>query len=507
MVKKFLTIAIIITDFVIAILISAESTSKLSVGFVKGETDTVEHFAQEKAVDFIVNLLTNYNDNKWLCKEHSQSTTYWIYNDNVLAFQILSYIGSKTNNSTLLEAAEKINRTIKYNYNISVIEGNDRIEVLFENQTITPLPYSGAGYYYSPIIDSDMQLGPNLIKNPSVERGDPYLDYWYHSSWCNRTCWSDEQARTGSKSLKLVGSGFRLRDEWRSEIFNVTPFKSYVFRFYIKGTVTGGEWYLTIRWFNMSQPLHEYFIFENNTTIGVGEYSDWTQIIGFNFTAPPNAVAADMLFRAINATGTLYADDFEAAEIIDPGTFVVRNDVKYIQVQDWEEYADLLMFEVLNRHWRNQSYDNLWEKVIEMFNESGRIGLADKAFRKTNKFETYKLALLIITASIINKTEAIPEIYNMRQQIFGKLQNKTNGGVVTHYLQNIIPDPNATENIETTCLTIYACLSNTEIPLTWIPEFSTWLLVFMFSVSITITIIEAKSLHYRWMEKNVRNGK
>jgi hypothetical protein len=371
------------------------------------------------------------------------------------------------------------------------MEGNDRIEVLFKNQTITFPPYSSTGYY-SPIIDSDIELAANLVRNPSVEEGDPYPDWWYPSCWCNRTCWSVEQAHTGNKSLKLTAN--LSTDEWRSEIFNVSALKSYLFRVYIRGTISDGEWYLTIRWFNASQPIRENFIFENNTTIGAGNYTNWTQIIGFNFTAPPNAVASDLLLRTFNGTGTLYADDFEVREIVDGGTYIVRNDIKHVQIPDWQDYADLLLFGVLDRYWRNDSsYINLWNNATRMFNGTGFI---DKAFNNTGKFETYKLALFIITAKIINQTQSIPQNYT---QIFGNLQSP-NGGVVTHYLEDFAPDPDATENVETTCLVIYTCLSPEEIPKTWIAEFPSALAILLMLLTITsiATMIKCKKGLLRW---------
>jgi len=462
--------------------------SLLNANFVDCQDNQIKEFDENKALDFLVSLLTNYNSDKWLCREHNKSTTHWIYNDNALAFQILNYTGNKTGNPTLADVAEKIRDTIQGEYGISILEGNDRVEVMFKNQTIYFPPYSGTGYHYSPVLDHDMQLGPNLVRNPSVEQGDPYPDWWYHSSWCNRTCWSSEQARTGNKSLKLVANSSS--DDWRSHVFNVSPLKNYIFKCYIKGTVISGGWYLTIRWFNASEPIGENLIFPNNTQIGIGHYVNWTQIIGFNFTAPPTAVVGDLLFHTINGTGTLYADDFNVTEIVNAGSYIVRNDVKHVQLPDWQDYADLLLFGVLDRYWRNNSsYIDLWNNATRMFNGTGFI---DKAFNTTGKFDTYKLALFIITAKIINETQSIPQNYT---QIFGKLQ-RPNGGVVTHYLENFTPDANATENIETTCLVIYACLPDPEIPLTWIPEFPTWLLVFMLSVIITI-IITATSLFYR----------
>jgi hypothetical protein len=317
--------------------------------------------------------------------------------------------------------------------------------------------------------------------NPSVEQGDPYPDWWNHSSWCNRTCWSSEQARTGSKSLKLVANSSS--DDWRSHVFNVSPLKNYIFRCYVNGTVTDGEWYLTIRWFNASEPIYENLIFPNNTQISIGQYLNWTQIIGFNFTAPPTAVVGDLLFHSINGTGTLYADDFEVREIVNAGTYIVRNDVKHVQVPDWQDYADLLLFGVLDRYCRNNSsYWELWKSAKRMFNGTG---FMDKAFNTTGKFDTYKLALFIITAKIINQTQSIPQNYT---QIFGKLQSP-NGGVVTHYLSNFTPDPNAMENIETTCLAIYACEEEIK---PWIPEFPRLLLIFMLLLIASIIIIWKK---------------
>jgi hypothetical protein len=472
-------------------LISLITSNSVNIYSVKCQNQAGK-FDQDKALSFIHTLLTNYADDKWLCREHYKSTTYWIYNDNILAYQILNYTGNKTGNFTLITDAEKIRKTIEDEYNISIFEGNDRIEVIFQNQTISFPPYSSTGYHYSPINESNMQFGANLVRNPSIEVGDPYPDYWYHSSWCKRTCWTNEQSRTGKKSLKIIANSST--DDWRSEVFNVSASNNYVFSCYVKGTVISGEWFLTIRWFKDFQPIHENFIFENNTVIGAGNYTSWTQIIGFNFTAPPNAVAADILLRTFNGTGTLYADDFEVKQIVNAGTYIVRNDVKHVQIPDWQDYADLLLFGVLDRYWRNNStYLEWFNNATKMFDGTG---LRDKAFNKTGKYETYKLALLIITAITINKTQQITmpqnltQIIQNRQQIFGKLQRQ-NGGVATHYLDGFIPDPNATENVETTCLAIYACLQNTEIPIRYVPEFPSWLPVFTL-IAATITLIALK---------------
>ena len=376
------------------------------------------------------------------------------------------------------------------------MEGNDRIEVLFDNQTISFPPYSGTGYRFSPILDHDMLLGNNLVLNPSVEQGTLYPDYWYFSGpYCVRTCWAKNVARNGSRSLQLISN--QTNDHWRSHVFIVSPSKKYLVQCYVKGNITAGEWYLAIRWFNASEPTHENFISEDNRPISLGFYKNWTQITLFDVTPPPNAVYADLLFRSINGTGILYGDSFFVAEILDYGSFIVRNDVKHLQIEDWEDYGDLILIGVLDLYWMNNaSYRDCWDKAAKMFDGTG---IADKVYNKTGKYETYKLAFLIITAITINRTnpilqqpeyEDIKALVENRTEIFGRLQNPENGGVITHYLEDFIPDPDATENIETTCLAIYAC--EKKIPKVWIPEFPTWCLLFLLVLTFLAAIVSVR---------------
>ncbi|MHA1852053.1 MAG: hypothetical protein ACTSUF_00925, partial [Candidatus Heimdallarchaeaceae archaeon] len=164
---------------IITFIITAICASIIGIQLLNSFNSELLKFNENKALNFLLLQLTNYSDDKWLCKEHNGSNTYWIYNDNALAYQILDYYGNKTGNSTLTEAAGKIRRTIEEAYNISIMEGNDRIEVLFEDQTISFPPCSGTGYKFSPILDHDMLFGNNLVLNPSVEQGTLYPDYWY----------------------------------------------------------------------------------------------------------------------------------------------------------------------------------------------------------------------------------------------------------------------------------------------------------------------------------------
>ena len=432
---------------------------------VKGQ-NSLEGFNEDKALSFIVSMLTNYSADKWLCKEHGESTTYWIYNDNALAFQILNYMGNKTNNATLVDASSKIADTIEsYSrqcYNVS-LDGNDRIEVLF-NKTISYPSFTGTGYTYSPVIESDMKLGDNLVFNPSVERGAKYPDGWYQSDPnLIKTPWTTRYARSGSKSIGLNVTAENAN--WRSHTFPISPLTSYVVKCYVNGYVESGNWFIKIRWFNSSEPDPvKNGKGENFTQIYPENYSKWMQFVLFEFTSPDEACYADVSFVTENGTGELYADDFEVKEMIESGTFIVRNDRKYMQIADRQSYADLLAFVTLDRYYRNDpTYLKLWENLTAMCKPEG---VEDKAFNSTgrSKYDTYKVALVLIVGKIIGAHD-IP--YEQEYaEILCEMQ-QPNGGVRTHYLQGIIPDPEAKENVETTCLAIYALIPKENMPIPW----------------------------------------
>lgn len=262
---------------------------------------------RDKALDFVEAQLHNYVDDKWLCREFPNSSSYWIYNDNYLAYKILEYFDRN-------ESASKIKTTIE-SYGFS-LEGNERLEVLF-NQTIPFPPYTGTGINFSPIIDSS----------------------------------------------------------------------------------SNGE------------------------------------------------------------------------------RFTVRNDEKYLQIHDWEEYADLLLFGVIDQYHReNSTYKDLWNKAYKMFDGKG---MADRVFNGT-KYETYKLALFVITSRIINNQTMTT---NCALNIIWKMQDESNGGVTTHYLPDLTPDPNSTQNIETTCLAIYSTISEV------IPEFPSFLILPLFMIATLLAVI------------------
>jgi len=162
--------------------------------------------------------------------------------------------------------------------------------------------------------------------------------------------------------------------------------------------------------------------------------------------------------------------------------FTVKNDEKHLQVPDWEEYADLLLFGVIDRHRENSTYKDLWNKACAMFDGKG---MADKVFNGTT-YETYKLALLVIASRTINNQTMAA---NCALSIIWKMQDESNGGVTTHYLPNLTPDPDSTQNIETTCLAIYATIPEV------IPEFSSFLTLPLFMIAILVAVIVYRRKH------------
>lgn len=459
---KLFTVFLLLASLIIVASFAALNFSFFSSANGQNAGDT---FDRDEAMSFLLSLLTNYNQDDWLCREFNESENYWVYNDNALAYQILTYEGNVTDNSTLLSTAEKIRQTIEDKYNFALEYGNDRIEVMFD-QNISYPPYSSTGYSYSPVVDSDMQLGSNLVNNPSVEGGTTHPDLWYESSWANKTIWALDIGRTGSRSLELVANSSS--DEWRSELFSVTPSENYLFNCYVNGAVRGGEWYLTLRWFNASQVTDENFISEINAPIGIGDYTNWTQIMGFNFTAPPNVVGADLLFRSINGAGTLCADDFGVNEITGPGSYIVRNDARQLQIPDWQNYSDLFVYGIVDEWLNNRRTEALSDFATLVNTICTPDGVKDSTWAQSGgEYQTYKTALVLICSEILN--QSIPYNYT---RILCQMQ-MPDGGFRTGYFSGssgTIPNPNATENVETTCWAIYALNEPPQQRESWMPS-------------------------------------
>jgi len=213
---------------------------------------------------------------------------------------------------------------------------------------------------------------PNLVLNPSVENGVSAPDDWYYGL---NAYWVTEEAKTGSHSLKLnvnVSSG-----DWRSKAFLVSPCKTYHFEAYVKGVVYADEFYLTIRWFSNEDGTG--FISENNIPIPVGSYPSWILKSG-NFTSPSNAKSSDILFRAINGNGTVYADDFMVKLLYPQGMIYSVNlleNMNATSITCFRYDCDLpsgtklqFQFSQNNRTWfSGDNTENLWDDAYNGIHE------------------------------------------------------------------------------------------------------------------------------------------
>jgi hypothetical protein len=155
------------------------------------------------------------------------------------------------------------------------------------------------------------------------------------------------------------------------------------------------------------------------------------------------AVIGDTVPTPFNVTVqyTLYSDNYALKTEIANGTAIM---------EDWQKYADLLLYAALSKHWEGKD-DNataLFKKAKEMWDG---VGINDKATKDEGYYATYKLGLLLYTSKVLGikldfETQLIATIWNM--------QDKTSGGIITSYK----PDgtPFGDTNTETTSIIIIA---------------------------------------------------
>jgi hypothetical protein len=155
------------------------------------------------------------------------------------------------------------------------------------------------------------------------------------------------------------------------------------------------------------------------------------------------AIIGDTIPASFNTTTqyTLYTNKYTLKTEIANSTAVM---------EDWQEYADLLLYAALSKHWEGK--DN---EAIALFNKAkdmwDGVGINDKATKADGTYATYKLALLLYTSKALGQKldfelQLIATIWNM--------QDKTTGGIITGYE----PDgtPFGDTNTETTSITIIA---------------------------------------------------
>jgi hypothetical protein len=140
---------------------------------------------------------------------------------------------------------------------------------------------------------------------------------------------------------------------------------------------------------------------------------------------------------------TLYSDDYTLKTDIANGTAVM---------EDWQEYADLLLCAALSKHWEGKG-----EEASALFNMAKSMwdgtGINDTATRADGTYATYKLALLLYTSKVLGEEidfeeELIATIWRM--------QDQTTGGIITDYYPSGEPVEYADANTETTSITIIA---------------------------------------------------
>ena len=116
-------------------------------------------------------------------------------------------------------------------------------------------------------------------------------------------------------------------------------------------------------------------------------------------------------------------------------------------LSDWHEYGDLLLYEVIERFITGESYHTLWNKAKSMFDG---LGIKDKVAIETHKYETYKLALFLLTSNLLEdnsgeKKEIIDILFRLQDD---------DGGFITHYDDKF--SRLGFSNVETTCFVILA---------------------------------------------------
>ena len=117
-------------------------------------------------------------------------------------------------------------------------------------------------------------------------------------------------------------------------------------------------------------------------------------------------------------------------------------------IDNWQEYADRLLFMALSCHWQgnNTAANQYFEVAKGMWDGDG---INDTATKNDHFYATYKLALLLYTSKILGKR--LPFEFELVNRIW-KLQRETDGGIITNYFANGTSHGDA--NTETTSIVL-----------------------------------------------------
>lgn len=151
-------------------------------------------------------------------------------------------------------------------------------------------------------------ISTNLIQNPSVETGEAAVP----AQWMardNGTAWSTAYSRTGFMSLRINVTNASA--EWVSSPIAIREGYGYSVRGFLKGEVSADQFLVTVRWFSDLEGSN--FKAEDNMSVPVASYSQWVSG-GGTFAAPAGVKSCRVALTAVNATGDLYADDFEVRQ-------------------------------------------------------------------------------------------------------------------------------------------------------------------------------------------------
>jgi len=118
-------------------------------------------------------------------------------------------------------------------------------------------------------------------------------------------------------------------------------------------------------------------------------------------------------------------------------------------MNDWTEYADLLIYASLSEHNRGNDVmaSYYFKRAQDMWNGAG---LYDKPTQQDGFYTTHKLALLLYASRVLN--QALPFRTELESRIW--MFQRVDGGIRSHYLGNLTSEREA--NTETASLVLLA---------------------------------------------------
>ncbi|MFC1506171.1 hypothetical protein ACFLQ6_03775 [Thermoproteota archaeon] len=128
----------------------------------------------------------------------------------------------------------------------------------------------------------------------------------------------------------------------------------------------------------------------------------------------------------------------------------VRDAVSGKLMDDWIDYADILLYAALSEYNRGDIDSALFyfTRAKEMWNGAG---LYDKPTRQDGFYTTHKLALLLHVSNILNQTLPFREELESRIWMF----QRGDGGIRSHYLGNMTSDREANSETAALVLLVY----------------------------------------------------